>query len=254
MRERFNNSENAEEKIYQRLLEKFSDVAIPYKIRKIELLKDVNLPVPKAEYFDRKNLGDLEQAIINKIAEDPETPLVIRVACVPDKLSMPIFYMEKEEDFKDNLHKIESLIENEPTITNFILQEATPQDKTRDKISGRFLFAGQEMLPLESALEIYKGSRSTAILNRAEISDQNFLRFEKKAGHFLRPTKEIDYEATSITEDEIRAIARYLDEYRDNMELAKKVFSASDVNRGENEEACFEFSYRDREINFIDID
>lgn len=254
MREKFNNLESNEDEVYQRLFEKFNDRDIPYKIRKMELLKDVNLPVPNAEYFDKKNLQDLETAIINKITKDPETPLVIRVACVPDKLSMPIFYIEKEDDFRDNLDKIESLLKNESTITNFILQEATPQDKAQDKISGRVLFAGREMFPLEEVLEIYKGSRSTGILNKVEISDKNFLRFEKTAGHFLKPTKEINYKDTSITEDEIRAIARYLDEYKDNIELAKKVFSTTKNDQVENEEACFEFSYRDREINFIDID
>ena len=78
------------------------------------------------------------------------------------------------------------------SIKYLIIQDATPVESAKDKISGRISFEKEELMPVQEILEIYKGARSTGILNNVDINDPNFQRFTKKAGEFMKPTKKLD--------------------------------------------------------------
>ena len=66
-----------------KMAERFNDSEIPYKIRKVELLETVGLPIPKTEYFKKTETQLLKDRIIEEL-QLHDYPLIIRVACIPD--------------------------------------------------------------------------------------------------------------------------------------------------------------------------
>lgn len=73
------------------------------------------------------------------------------------------------------------------------------------------------MSPIQEVLEIYKGARSTGVLNNVDVNDPNYQRFVKKAGEFMKPAKTLDADS-SIEEGDIREIYNFLSMYREKME------------------------------------
>jgi len=238
-----------------KMVERFNDSEIPYKIRKIELLETVGLPIPKTECFKKTETQLLKDRIIEEL-QLHDYPLIIRVACIPDKLSMPFFYLEKEmndEEINKIVEKNHALFESDSSIKYLILQEATPVEKIKDKISGRISFEKGEMSPIQEVLDIYKGARSTGILNNVDVNDPNFLTFIKKAGEFLKPIKKLDKDSL-IKEEEIRKIYNFLNLYREKIETIINIITKSKNKSADDMTISLEFSYRDRKIVFSDID
>jgi len=234
-------------------VEKFKDPKIPYKIRKTQLLENFNLPIPETEYFKREDIVNLKNRTIERIKLSTD-PLIIRVACIPDKLSMPFFYVESNEiNISHIIREVGSLLDQDGSIVSLILQDATPKEKISDKISGRISFESEKMIPVEQFLEIYKGSRSTGILNNLSKRDPQFMRFVKEAGHFMRPETEFNGKST-ITKLEIKDLYNLLESYKEKMENVKQVIAKS-LDKLEKETlVVFEFSYRNGEIIFTDFD
>lgn len=140
-----------------RMVEDFNKPEIPLKISKIKLLETVGLPISKIDFIKKENTDGLENIILERL-KNQDYPLIIRFACIPDKFSMPFFYVEKEmNDEKKGMiiEKIYSLIKNDATIKYLILQDATPTESAKDKISGRISFEKGEMVPIQEVLEIY---------------------------------------------------------------------------------------------------
>lgn len=133
------------------------------------------------------------------------------------------------------------------------MQEVVSAENAKDKISGRVLFEEERMAPTQEVLEIYKGSRSTGVLNNVDVNDPNFLRFTKKAGEFMKPEKNLS-EDSSVTEGEIREIYNYLNSYREKIETLIKIIAKSQNKSINNMPISLEFSYKDSKFFFSDID
>lgn len=244
-----------EELMLEKMAENFNQPEIPLKIKKIKLLETVGLPISRMDFIKRENFDDLAGAISERLKHQ-DCPLIIRFACIPDKFSMPFFYLEKEmneEEKNKIIEDIYSLIKNDSAIKYLILQDATPADSAKDKISGRILFEKGEVMPGQEVLEIYKGARSTSILNNVNVDDPNFQRFIKKAGEFMKPIKDLSADS-SIKEGEIREIYNFLKMYREKIETIIDVITRSQKKSANDMIVSLEFSYRDGKIIFSDID
>lgn len=241
--------------VSDKMVEDFNQTETPLKIKKIKLLETVGLPISKMEFIKKENFDDFAGMVLERLRHQ-DCPLIVRFACMPDKLSMPFFYIEEEasEDERDRIiEKIYSLTNNDQTIKFIILQDATSAESAKDKISGRILFEKGEMMPTQEILEIYKGARSTNILNSVDINDPNFQRFVKNAGEFMKPTKKLDAES-SINEGEIRAVHNSLKMYREKIETIIGIIVKSQNKSINDMTISIEFSYRDGKIVFSDID
>jgi len=257
MREKFDKmiEIDQEELILEKMAEDFNQPEIPLKIKKIKLLETVGLPISKMDFVKRENFDDLASVISERFKRQ-DCPLIIRFACVPDKFSMPFLYLEKEasEEEKNKIVEgIRSLIENDSNIKYLILQEATPVEKAKDKISGRISFEKGKMSPIQEVLEIYKGARSTGVLNNVDVNDPNYQRFVKKAGEFMKPAKTLDADS-SIEEGDIREIYNFLSMYREKIETIIDIITKSKNKLVNDMAISLEFSYRDGKIVFSDID
>lgn len=257
MSEKFNKmAENdREELMLEKMAEDFRQPEIPLKIKKIKLLETVGLPISKMDFIKKENFDDLAATISERLKHQ-DCPLIIRFACAPDKFSMPFFYLEKEvgeEEKNKIIEDIYSLIKNDSTIGYLILQDATPADSAKDKISGRILFEKGEAMPAQEVLEIYKGARSTGILNNVNVNDPNFQIFIKKAGEFMKPTKNLSADS-SIKEGEVKEIYNFLKMYREKIETIMDVITRSQKKSAKDMAVSLEFSYRDGKIIFSDID
>ncbi|MFH1773071.1 MAG: hypothetical protein ABH818_01810 [Patescibacteria group bacterium] len=244
-----------EELMLDKMAKDFNQPEIPLKIQKVKLLETVGLPISKMDFIKKENLDDLVGAISERLKHQ-DCPLIIRFACIPDKFSMPFFYLEKEmgEEEKNKIvENIYSLIKNDSTIKCLILQDATPADSAKDKISGRVSFEKGAMMPIQEVLEIYKGARSTGVLNNVDVNDPNFRRFIKKAGEFIKPTKDLGTDS-SIKEEEIREIYNFLKMYQEKIETIIDVITRSQKKSANDMTVSLEFSCRDGKILFSDID
>ncbi len=106
----------------QDLRESLEDRSLPDKIRKIELLKQVGLPIPETAIFSRESIDDA-LSYIHKVFDGKGKPLIVRVACVPDQFSMPHFYIDEPEDVEVVGERLETLLKSEGTISHIIVQE-----------------------------------------------------------------------------------------------------------------------------------
>lgn len=244
-----------EEPKSENIINNFNNIEIPLKIKKIKILETVGLPISQMDFLKRDDIGDLP-ALLSEKLKLSDGPLIVRSACVPDKFSMPTFYLEKEMSEIDKIKIIEeiySLVNNDQTIKYLIIQDATPSHSAKDKISGRILFEKSDMAPIQEILEIYKGARSTGVLNNVNTEDPNFQIFIKKAGEFMKPTKKLSADS-SIKEGEIRDIYRFLVQYRDKIDTAIDMIANRPNKDPKDTPISFEFSYRDGKIVFSDID
>jgi hypothetical protein len=225
---------------------------IPYKIQKIQLFEQVGLPTPETKFFLRESIEEVA-SYVRGLYSDLK-PLIIRVACSPDRQSMPHFYIDNKEDIENKLSELKSLINSEKCISYIIVQEATPREEASNKISGRLLFGGKKLSPIEEVVELYKGSRSTSVLNNVNTADHNFVSFEKKAGEFLKPKKlPINNELIKegdLSEAEVEDVMVRLRNFNDKIELARELFSENE----KKDEIIFEFWYRNGKVAFTDID
>lgn len=246
-------SKEGEVSFEEHLANQFRNENVPLKVRKTELLEEVRLPIPKTDMFRPENVDSLREAIIARKSEDATTSLIIRFACVPDRFSMPTIAVEPSTDVDQVLESVSSLLKIYREIKQIILQELTATADAKDKISGRLLFEDSRSYPNEEVMELYKGSRSTGVLNNVDVNDPNFFIFEKKLGHFMLPNKGLDPES-SIKSSELEDIYRKLVEYRSKLELIRTVIASSRGSKAEDLAISFEFSYLRGRLLFSDID
>jgi len=142
---------------------------------------------------------------------------------------------------------------SKPTIKYLILQDATPASKAIDKVSGRILFEKGKLMPEEVVLEIYKGSRSTGVLNYVTVDNPNFQRFIKNAGDFMRPVKKLDNDSL-IKEADVRGIYNFLQIYQEKIETIINVIAKSQNQLADDIAISLEFSYINGKMVFSDID
>jgi len=233
-----------------RLAEDYTDSEEPYKIRKNKLMERVGLPVLATEYIAADDFAGLKSTLEEKLCEPGS--IIIRLACKPDKLSMPVFYVNNREEIDEVVGDIAKFTAENSLVVVFLVQPATTEEQAKDKISGRLLFNESRYLPLDQVLELYKGARSTGILNNVEPGDKNFLQLQKDARGFLKPTTLI--KDSSISEDELRRIDQQLERYKEQMEAARDIIALSRKKGSDQILVSFEFWWRDHQIFFTDLD
>lgn len=238
----------------EKLAQNFSDQEVPMKIRKLNLLKEVGLPVPRVEILAASDLRSLERSIKDRIGRG-ELPLMIRFACNPDRYSMPTFSVETGEP--DELKAVNTNIANvlaaNHEIKDVILQKMTPIEKAGTKISGRITYESEDLMPLQSIIELYKGSRSTSVLDRLTPEDPNYLRFEKEAGRFLKLATPLKPNS-SIAVSEYTHVLTSLNSYNEQTKAVVEVIAKSRGQQQSPKSTSIEFSYNESRILFIDID
>jgi len=250
MKEKFEfalKREDPEECFLNNLVEKFNDEQVPLKIRKINLLEAIDLPIPKTDIISRKNELEIKEKISTRLRESNE-PLIMRFSGHDDKLGMPSFYIDDEKNLVDVLRRMKDIFTRDLNISHVILQSATPNEEIHNKISGRLMISDDMN---DEIIELYKGARSTGVLNSVNQSDIQFYRLIKPAGGFMRPEKKIDPNSTLNTGEVIDMI-RKIDEKRDAIEIARSVLHNS--KRHNRNDYTFEFSYRNGNLVFTDID
>lgn len=229
--------------------ERFLDPSLPLKIRKTNLLRDVGLPIPETDYFQRENLHGLMQALQERLHEDSPS-LIVRVACIPERLGMPDFYISKADQIPVTLEQIQSLLQSEHSITHLIVQNATPPDKVQDKIVGRLLFHSGQAAPLQKTVELYKGTKNARILNNVSMDDPLYVRLEQSAGGFLRPHSFQNV----LSADDLREITSRLTGYEEQLEAANTIIAEAAQQHHDAQSTSYEFSYREGRLVFVDID
>lgn len=247
-----NKELNDTKKGIDRIIKNFQDLEMPYKIRKMELMKSLNLPIPRSDFFSVRDIEDLKKRIEQRLLKG-DGALIIRVACVPDKLSMPFFYVEDTNAVDSTIKKINELTKKNESITHLILQQAVSSDLVQNKVSGRILLEANEVFPREQVLEIFKGARSTGALNTLDTKDKNYRRLEKHAGQFMKIYSDVD-DRSDIKEDEMRDIYRYVKKYEPDMHLVRGIYAKSANKKTEKMAICFEFSYLNGNFVFTDFD
>lgn len=242
---------NNEDELVEVLEENFLDLKVPLKIKKIELLKSLGLPVSESNYFDTDDMEGLKQAVTSRL--DGENALMVRFACDPDQFSMPTVSIEKNDDLEDKINQLQQLIIKENHIKKLILTSLTTREQAKNKISGRLMLEADSALPAQSILELYKGSRTTDVLNNPDTSDPNFLFLVKELGGQLKLRNE-RHSDCPISDSEIGMVFNTLKEYEDRLSMAKEVVAKSKGKTSEKLVVIFEFSYSNGKFVFSDFD
>jgi hypothetical protein len=242
-------SQPESEPVLERIEHEYLNSSLPSKIKKTELLRELGLPIPKTDFFPRGEIAALRKRLVDRLA-DEKRPMIVRVACVPDKFTMPAFLVDAKENIDQAMKKIEKLVEQDRTITHFILQFATPKDKIIDKIVGRIVYGSASSLPSTKTVELFKGAKNAEIFNHLDTRNRSYERLEQKLGEFVKPK----VKSKTISEEEVKNIHTALEGYEPQLEIAKKIFAKGQNKTNDEISTTFEFSYRDGNLVFVDID
>lgn len=244
--------EDSEISFKEHLVRVLTDGQEPLKIRKIKFMKELGLCFPETDLFERGALEDFIE-VVKRRFERGQQHLIVRFACIPDRFSMPTITIDHADNLALARKEIEECIDRFSGIQYVILREFISEQLAKQKISGRVLFWG-ERASMDTSVEIFKGSRSTGVLNRADTSDKNFLLFEKKPGQFMKPAKELPVDS-SISVEEIKQIFNHLSQFRERLETARAVIGLSKNGKEtDRPDVCFEFSFVDGVFLFVDVD
>ncbi len=227
----------------------YRDISVPIKVRKISCLYITGLPIGWIQFFSRDQVDELVASITSE-KKEIRFPFIIRVACIPDKSSMPTVYVESNYQEGELRSSIDRILNKDSSITHLILQQATPKDAGKDKISGRVLFEDSRSSPREILIEFYKGSRSTGILNNLSVQNPNYLRFEKFSGRLLVPVSDI--KESFITQFEVRELLSRLHAHSESFVFVRDIVRT--VFKRMDEPVSIEFSFRGGNLLFTDID
>jgi len=240
-------------KLYiKNLVENFSREDTPLKVRKVELMDAVGMPLDQMYIFMASDLSRVYYLLNQEITSN-QYPVVVRFACIPNRYSMPMYYLENRADAERIVVQINEMLNKDSSIRSIIIQSATPIESAVNKISGRYSLEGINSLPVEEILELYKGSRSTSILNTLATSDPGYVSFSKRIGGLLKPDREINT-LSNIKISELRDVYERLARYKEKMTIVKDVISYSQEKLSSDNLVSFEFSYRDGKLVFLDID
>ncbi|MDD5710901.1 MAG: hypothetical protein PHV43_02255 [Candidatus Colwellbacteria bacterium] len=244
------HQKDAEEHPLGHLVEEYDDESTPLKVRKINLLETVGLPISETDILSKDNKQEIKEKIIERL-HGGDVSLVVRFSGRDDGLGMPSCYIDNEEDLGDILEQMEDIFTHDPNISHVILQSATPRREASNKVSGRLMMYDDVDSGYDEIVELYKGARSTGVLNLVDPSDPQFHRLVKPLGGFMKPREEIDPSST-LTTGEVVGIVRKLNDKRDAIEIVQSVLRQS--RRHSRNDYTLEFSYRDGDLIFTDID
>ena len=253
MREKFEEAasqENYENRAVKDLAEGYDNEQIPLKIRKIKLLEAANLPISDTTILSIDNTQEIRKKIAERI-DGGDAPLIMRFSGRADKLGMPSFYIDDKDNLDSSIKQMEEILGHDPDIAYIVLQSATPKEEMPNKISGRLMVYEDANDKYDAIVELYKGARSTGILNSVDPSDPQFHRLIKPIGGFMRPEKEIDPNSTLNT-GEVLDIVRTLGEKDNAIKTIQSVLHES--KKHNRNEYVLEFSYRNGDLVFTDID
>lgn len=234
------------------LVNELSDEKMPLKVRKIMLLEEVGLPTPKAEIFMRDGFDDIARYVEERAKSPDGSPLIIRFGYIPERYSMPTYYVDNPEDIGTTLNRVSAALQEERDVAAVIVQDATPANQATKKISGRMFYQDDFQTGDEIVLELYKGSRSTGILNKVNADDPALVRFVKPYGGFLRPEAGVAGAGILATEDVTEILWRLDKQYKEKIDIARKVFLR--LVHKTHPVVSLEFWYRDGKMFFTDLD
>lgn len=223
------------------------------KVKKIRLLEDLGLPIPKTGILRADQLDFLEEKIREIYTSNLERSMIIRFGCVPDQFSMPSVVIESDSNIGQAINEVSSYVSKNQQIKEIVLQELTSEADAPNKISGRLLFEKSDAYPREEVLELYKGARNTNILNNVDTSDTNFLHFEKNIGHYIK-LSQTKSDKSTFKESEIKDIYNLIQGFHSKLDSIKKVVAKQRGVKEEDFVLCIEFSYLHGRLVFSDID
>lgn len=235
---------------------RFREKGVPLKVKKLELLKEIGLPVKEGRYYDRASIDALREDLIQQFDVDNEASFVIRVACEPDKLSMPSFRINVKSEIDSSLLALGRLIEDDRSIKQIILRPFISPGKIKNRIAGRLSFMG-DSTTTQDILELYKGAETTGVFNTVDLQNRRFRSFIRKAGEFMKPSGlsiQKDEKDGEVSEEEIKNIHRQLELQREKMDVLHEVVAASKGSIPEKISLTFEFSYLNGEFWYTDFD
>lgn len=253
MREIFNVSQST---FLEDAAKRFSGKEIPLKIRKLELLKEIGLPVKEGRYYERGAIDALREDLAQQFDSNRELSFVIRVACEPDKLSMPSFRIDAREGIEQSIQDLLKLIEEDHSIQQVILRPFISPSKIQDRIAGRLSFMGDTTTTKE-ILELYRGAETTGVLNVVDPQNPKFRSFTKRAGEFMKPSDGVvpkNGANGTFSEEDIKNVYRQLELCREKMDALHEVVAISKKSVPEKTPLTFEFSYLDGDFWYTDFD
>ncbi len=228
----------------------FSNDAIPYKIRKIELLKNCGLETPFTEFIDVGLISNLEFKLKERLTRN-NNPLVIRFATIPNRYSLPAVYLSNERDLKEVVEKIKKIVDDDHTISHLIVRDHAGQENIDKRIVGRYSLSASSSLPENEILEFYPGAVSISILEKVSEDDPNYIRVIKEVGKFPRLDVSKPYLNYMVDYNQIK---EFLDERMSKLLQVKKVVAFTKNKDPNNIEVCFEFYVIDNNIFFSDFE
>lgn len=232
------------------LTKEFSNKEIPFKIRKIDLLKNCDLEIPHTEFLSRTDLFKLQEMATSRWFEK-EKPFVIRFASIPNQPSMPVIYINTKSDIERAVKTAQEFVDKDKTITHLIIRDYVGKDRIHERIVGRYAMLGNNSMPKDEILEFYPGAKSVEMLENAEKSDPNYIRIIKESGKIAELDVSKPYNGF---DDDYRLIRSLLDERLDKMRLVKNVVAKNRESNSDDIEVCFEFYVIDNKILFSDFD
>ena len=232
------------------LTKEFSNKDIPFKIRKINLLKNCDLEIPNTEFLLRSGMFNLQETLISRWLENGK-PLVIRFASIPNQPSMPVVYVNTKNDIERAVKIAQDFVKKDETITHLIIRDYVGKDRIPERIVGRYAMLGNNSMPKDEILEFYPGAKSVEILENAEKSDIKYIRIVRESGKIANLDVPKPYDGF---EEDYKLIRGLLNEQLDKMRLIKNVVAKSRERNGDDIEVCFEFYVIDDKIFFSDFD
>lgn len=225
------------------------DLEAPIKVKKLTLIEMVGLPTMKTDIFEARDIDALKRKILERLAtattSEHTAALTIRVACVPDRMSMPSFIVRNEVEMESVIEKLRMLMEAERSIKNIILRDFDVVGRPEDKIAVRLNTA-------TGTIEMYKGAKSTSILNNVETDDPNFVSLSSKGG-MLKPT--VDLVGRNVPISEVKRVVEIIKMNEDRIaELEEMAIQAGISEKHNPQGVVLEFSYNGGLVNFTDFD
>lgn len=232
------------------LTKEFSNKEIPFKIRKIDLLKNCDLEIPYTEFLSRADLFKLQETVTSRWLEK-EKSFVIRFASIPNQPSMPVVYINAKSDIERAVKTVQELVDRDKTITHLIIRDYVGKDRIPERIVGRYAMLGNNSMPKDEILEFYPGAKSVGMLENAEKLDPNYIRIIKESGKIAKLDVSKPYNGFEV---DYRLIRSLLDERLDKMRLVKNIVAKNCESNSDDIEVCFEFYVIDNKILFSDFD
>jgi len=233
------------------MLGRYSNNSVPLKIRKIELMRECGLDVPETLYVERKEILQLPAILNDLFKANPDQPRVLRVACIPNRHTTPVVYVDTAAEIVSGVAKAREIVAGDTTVTHIMVRPYSGQSNIGRRIVGRFTLLSEWSVPNDEVLEFYAGAKSASIFERVEAHDPKSVRIVKRVGEFPRNESRNQY--PGCAQDYV-TISGLLTDRREKMEQVRTILAAKRGVKTNAMEVCFEFYVLGERITFADFD